>query len=258
VLARPKVSYAPPQPHIWITRRGYEFKHFLATKPDPEAEARARADQVERYLISQLAEGARHTKTDLESAGILPQKKLRAALSSLLVAGRVVYKPLPEEQRHGGRKEYLHPVAATPSSAGATGDGGAQKDPPTPSAEDPASTPSSPYREKIDDGVDVANFSQQACHSGNEGQRGSNGVDGVGAAEGPIDPPAGFTKWPEDFHRRAAREPGYDKDAEPQYCCMCRNRAKDKRCLAWAQLGAPEGWKPADKAPRRCRGFTPT
>jgi WD40 repeat protein len=41
VLARPKVSYAPPQQtHIWITRRGYEFKHFLATKPDPEAEAR--------------------------------------------------------------------------------------------------------------------------------------------------------------------------------------------------------------------------
>ena len=131
VLARPKLSFVPKhqRPHIWIKRRGYDFEYFTATPADPEAEARGRAVQVERYLIDQLARGARHTKTDLEGAGVMPQKKLRAALSSLLAKGRVVYAPLPEELRHGGRKEYLHPVAATPSNAEGHGDGvGAAED----------------------------------------------------------------------------------------------------------------------------------
>jgi hypothetical protein len=102
VMARAKISYAPPQPLIWLKRRGWTFEHFIDMPATKEAEPRARADQVWRYLADQLKSGAPHTKTDLEGTGILPQKKLRAALSSLLVGGRVVYKPLPEEQRHGG------------------------------------------------------------------------------------------------------------------------------------------------------------
>jgi putative DNA primase/helicase len=68
------------------------------------------------------------------------------------------------------------------------------------------------------------------------------------------DDPA-VTMWAEDFNRRAAREPGYDKNASPRYCSVCANFAEDRRCLAWKELGARAGWKPKDKAPRRCRGF---
>ena len=39
----------------------------------------------------------------------MPQAKLRAALASLVAARRVIYAPLPEELRHGGLKDYLHP-----------------------------------------------------------------------------------------------------------------------------------------------------
>jgi regulatory protein RepA len=97
VLARPKLSYARQQPIISITRRGYAFQHFFATRPDPEAEAKARAAQVERYLIDQLASGSRHNKKTLEDAGIMPQAKLRAALAALIASGRVISAPLPEE-----------------------------------------------------------------------------------------------------------------------------------------------------------------
>ena len=84
VLARPKLSYAPPQPLIWITRRGYAFEHFTAARADPEAEARARADQLERFLISALASGLRYTRNTLTDTGVIkPRDKLRAALSAL-------------------------------------------------------------------------------------------------------------------------------------------------------------------------------
>jgi hypothetical protein len=60
------------------------------------------------------------------------------------------------------------------------------------------------------------------------------------------------------YQRKAAAEPGYEPAAQARYCSECANRAADKRCLAWERIGAPGGWKPADKLPRRCLGFEPT
>jgi hypothetical protein len=185
VLARPKLSYARQQPIISITRRGYAFQHFFATRPDPEAEAKARAAQVERYLIDQLASGSRHNKKTLEDAGIMPQAKLRAALAALIASGRVISAPLPEELRHGGRQDYLHPVAATSSGAAARPDDVGRKSASTSPGPEPSSTSSLPYREKIGDEVDVTNFSQPAYHFVNEERRGSNEVDEVGAVTTP-------------------------------------------------------------------------
>lgn len=59
------------------------------------------------------------------------------------------------------------------------------------------------------------------------------------------------------WKRRAAAEPGFEPTAEARYCCECSNLAPDKRCTAWQRLGAPKGWQPSDKAPRKCRGFAP-
>jgi hypothetical protein len=179
VLVRAKLSYAPPQPQIWLKRRGYAFEHFIATRPDPEAEARVRAHQVHRYLIDQLASDSRHTKKTLEETGIIPQAKLRAALASLIAAGRVIYAELPQELRHGARKDYLHPVASTSSAPEAERNEVGQKSDPTSSTTEAASTSSLPYREKFGDEVEVTDFPPPAYHFVNEGQRGSDEVDEV-------------------------------------------------------------------------------
>jgi RecA-family ATPase len=121
VLVRAKLSYAPLQPQIWLKRRGYGFEHFIATRPDREAEGRARADQLERYLIAELARGSRYTRNTLTDTGVIkPRDKLREALSALVAAGRVIDTPIPgAEHARGGRRRYLHPVAfASPTPDG--------------------------------------------------------------------------------------------------------------------------------------------
>jgi len=60
------------------------------------------------------------------------------------------------------------------------------------------------------------------------------------------------------YRRQAAAEPGYDATAQARYCCECTNLAADRRCLASERLGALESWRPTDRRPRRCRGFTPS
>jgi hypothetical protein len=119
VLVRAKLSYAPPQPQIWLKRRGYGFEHFTAARPNREAEERARADQLERFLISELAAGLRYTRNTLKDTGIIkPREKLRAALSKLESSGRVIDEPNPTTAHtRGGARTYLHPVAFAPSSA---------------------------------------------------------------------------------------------------------------------------------------------
>jgi RecA-family ATPase len=128
VLARPKLSYAPPQPLIWITRRGgYCFKHFIATRTDPEAEASARADQLERYLISQLKDGRRYTQNLLQDMELMKRKELRVALATLRAAGRAIDAPNPAAAHaRGGAHTYLHPVAfgAPKGTAKQNGNGG--------------------------------------------------------------------------------------------------------------------------------------
>jgi RecA-family ATPase len=71
VLVRAKLSYAPPQPQIWLKRRGYAFQHFFAPRADPKAEARAQVDQLERFLISGLASGLRYTRNTLQDTGVI-------------------------------------------------------------------------------------------------------------------------------------------------------------------------------------------
>ncbi|MGH8480740.1 MAG: AAA family ATPase, partial [Gammaproteobacteria bacterium] len=178
VLVRAKCSYTPPQPQIWLKRRAYAFEHFIAMRPDPAAEARARADQVNRYLIDQLASGSYHTKKTLEDTGIMPQAKLRAALATLIASSRVISAPLPEDLRHGGRQEYLHPVATSSGNEAGGGEVG-RKSASTSSSPEASSTSSLPYREKIGNEVDRTNFSQPAYPFVNEGQRGANEVDEV-------------------------------------------------------------------------------
>ena len=120
-LARPKLSYAPPQPLIWLARDGYGFHWAMSAPPQaPDAALKAGANQVEAFLVSELAANRRHTRTTLEQArpqmtGIT-RNGLRQALAELEVSRRVVERDLPKDQWVGGRKKYLHPAKSNPAA----------------------------------------------------------------------------------------------------------------------------------------------
>ena len=112
VLARAKLSYSPPNlPLIWIKRTGFAFEHFTELQRSAEEIADAKADQVERYLISQHNQGRYWTKRQLEDADLgMSRRELRAAITALEVAGRVVPGTLPAALRQGSRQTYLRPI----------------------------------------------------------------------------------------------------------------------------------------------------
>lgn len=113
ILVRAKLSYAPPDlPQLWIKRTGFRFEHFAELRQSPEEAAAARADQIERYLISQHKQGRYWTARQLEDAPDLdmPRKALREALTALQVSGRLVPVKLPKALCQGSRTTYLRPI----------------------------------------------------------------------------------------------------------------------------------------------------
>lgn len=125
VLARPKLSYAPPNlPNIWIKRAGFAFEHFVELRLTPEQAASAKAEQLERFLISQFRAGRYWTKRNLEDTAraevSMTKAELRRAVTELEVAGRIKAMPLPPEQRQGSRTSFLCPAYCA-KDAGAFG-----------------------------------------------------------------------------------------------------------------------------------------
>jgi len=165
VMARAKLSFAPPQPNIWIRRRGWTFDYFVEEPRDSDAARDRDADKVAEFLVDELHHGRRYTANTLEQSGKtgLSRSRLRAALAALEVSGRVTPRDLPPELRQGGRKVYLHPLNfAEPSGEVAAS---------TPQT-DREQTPTSPapnlaaaYREKNGGEVDAAISSSNSTTS---------------------------------------------------------------------------------------------
>lgn len=109
ILARPKLSYAPPNlPLIWIKRTGFKFETFTEIKVTREENRRAIVDQVERFIVAELKAGRKHSRRTIESAiDSLTRAEIRKALDALSVQGRVVERDLPKAERVGQRKTYL-------------------------------------------------------------------------------------------------------------------------------------------------------
>lgn len=116
VLSQPKLSYAAIPPAIWLAREGFHFEWAKETPltRNPEVEARERADQLERFLLSELNKDKRYTKTLLREGSLgkldMTRKELDQALSELVVSNRVINKELSKEERQGSRKTYLYPT----------------------------------------------------------------------------------------------------------------------------------------------------
>ena len=149
-----KLSYAPPQPNIWIRRRGFGFDFFIEEPRNSAASRNRDADRVAAFLADELHHGRRYTANTLEQTGALklPRARIRAALAALETNGRLEERDLPEELRRGRRKTYLHPYSAKPN-------GGIEpENPPTEDAANPNPPPfiiPPPYREWRNGGIDA-------------------------------------------------------------------------------------------------------
>lgn len=159
VMARAKLSYAPPQPNIWVIRTGWTFSYIIEQPRNPEAVRSQDAETVADFLINEFAHGRRYTANSLELCGStgLSRARLRAALAVLETLGRIEERDLPDDQKHGRRKTYLHALKAATQSGGLAADYPPNRQPDNPIP--PASSNPPPYREYINGGLDAVLYS---------------------------------------------------------------------------------------------------
>jgi RecA-family ATPase len=115
VLARPKMSYCPPQHEILVSRIGYLFEHINRIKTTETAEQEKADEKVLQLLTTQLAVGVYLTKSKLEDYDLgFPRAEIRKAVGRLLTLGRIKFEKIPADKKtgRGGPHEYLHPVAS--------------------------------------------------------------------------------------------------------------------------------------------------
>lgn len=112
IMARAKLSYAPPQPNIWIRRRGFAFDYFVEERRGADETLTRDADRIAEFIADELTHGRKYTPNTLEQSRKikLSRTRLRSALANLEVSGRLVEHDLPTKERHGKRKTYLHPL----------------------------------------------------------------------------------------------------------------------------------------------------
>ena len=161
VMSRSKLSYCPPQPKIWVRRSGWKFDYFLETPRDGDAVRKMDAEKVVEFLADELPHGRRYTARSLEDTGKtkMPRARLRAALATLETAGQVEERDLPQDQRRGKRKTYLHPIghkcADSPGAMDAKNACQAGREPPIA----PPAAIAPPYREKENGAIDAVSLS---------------------------------------------------------------------------------------------------
>lgn len=155
VMARAKLSYAPPQPNIWIRRRGWTFDYFIEEPRNFDAVRDRDADKVAEFLTEEFHHGRRYTANTLELSGKagMPRARLRAALATLETSGRLEERDLPADQRRGKRKTYLHPNKPADHSGGIAADKPPNEPTATPNPPPVINPP--PYRETRNGGIDA-------------------------------------------------------------------------------------------------------
>ena len=114
LLNRPKLSYEPPQALMWIQRRDYVYECALDMPMNSESQISQNADQIERFLESELVSKRYHTKATVEGKRNtlgMSRDAVREALTELEVSGRIVKQKRPgAEQQKRGSRDYLMPA----------------------------------------------------------------------------------------------------------------------------------------------------
>jgi hypothetical protein len=113
ILARPKLSYCPPQPPIYIKRKAFAFEHVAPLPSSKGAKLDAAADQLWQLLVDELAAGRRHSKATLEQVAgeTMKRAEIRGALARLEASGRIEYRDDTGTRKHGPQR-YIHPLTS--------------------------------------------------------------------------------------------------------------------------------------------------
>jgi RecA-family ATPase len=111
VLARPKMSYCPPQGIIYLRRRGYLFEHVEASKANPLADLERDAETI-LAVVRGLDRPTQNTLTSMDTG--LSRDRTRVVIRYLLEDGRLVYR---HSSQKGGAQKYLEaPDSRIPSA----------------------------------------------------------------------------------------------------------------------------------------------
>jgi RecA-family ATPase len=113
ILARPKLSYCPPQPPIYIKRKGFAFEHVAPLPSSKGAKLDAAADQLWQLLVDEMQADRRHSKATLEQVAgeTMKRAEIRGALARLEASGRIEYRDDTGTRKHGPQR-YIHPLTS--------------------------------------------------------------------------------------------------------------------------------------------------
>lgn len=130
VMALPKLSYAKSQPSIFVRRNGYRFSMVTPRRQAPEQKAAAQAEQVLQFIRHEYDQGRRYSSTDLEESKAklnLSRAEIRAAVTALKVAGRVIYHHI-----NGKAGSHYEPVTVAAAGGDGAEDSSLHDDEPSP------------------------------------------------------------------------------------------------------------------------------
>lgn len=117
VYSRPKMTFTPPQSPIYIVRRGYQFRKVRPITFSADDRRKSLADQLLRFIESELGSGKRYSRNDLENllqTLNMKRTEVREAVTTLEAEGRIRHEGkagqkvvlVPVTLAEGGRCEY--------------------------------------------------------------------------------------------------------------------------------------------------------
>lgn len=113
ILARPKMSYCPPQAPIYIKRRGYAYTTVeIAPEGCAADELRARAEKVLAVIHEEIEKGHFPTQRSLEpTVEGMTRQQVRDTVTWMLSARMILHRRRPDSPQRGA-KTYLLPLGA--------------------------------------------------------------------------------------------------------------------------------------------------
>lgn len=117
VLARPKMTWCPPQPDIYLKRHRYIFTRYdhIGETAGAQRVNQINDNKVWLFLKDEWLRGKRHTQNSLEDAKVLPQKATRQTVQRLLKDGRLSRDDAGSGGR-GGAHHFLRPNEPSPTT----------------------------------------------------------------------------------------------------------------------------------------------
>lgn len=111
VLARPKMTWCRPQPHIYLKRRGYVFERFDAVAATEGAGAviDRGAEKIFQFLREEYLQGKKYSQNDLMHLKLMSNGRLWAAVSRLKADNRLMDEKITTTGQ-GGARQFLRPM----------------------------------------------------------------------------------------------------------------------------------------------------